>query len=81
MSPHNTPREYTTLPEKRRFERLCERVRSSLTAAGVTTEDFLATIPEARNRVYARRYGKKPKGDVSRRRSRSHCPLIRKERE
>ena len=61
------------LPEQRRFEQLCERVRSSFTAAGVTTEDLLATIPEARNRVYARRYGKRPTGSdiVSRRRRRS----------
>jgi AbrB family looped-hinge helix DNA binding protein len=32
------------LPEQRRFERLCERVSSSLTAAGLTSEDLLATI-------------------------------------
>jgi len=46
------------LPEQRRFERLCEQVRSKLTAAGRTAEDILATIPEARNRVYSRHYGK-----------------------
>ncbi len=56
------------LPEQRRFERLCERVRSSLTAAGLTSKDILATLPEARTRVYTRRYGKKPTDDVSRRR-------------
>jgi len=62
------------LPEQRRFEQLCERVISSLTAAGLMSEDILATIPEARNRVYARRYGKRPTDgeDVLRRRSRSH---------
>jgi AbrB family looped-hinge helix DNA binding protein len=62
------------LPEQRRFEQLCERVISSLTAAGLTSEDILATIPEARNRVYTRRYGKRPKDgdDVLRRRTRSH---------
>jgi AbrB family looped-hinge helix DNA binding protein len=59
------------LPEQRRFERLCERVRSSLTAAGLTPEDILATLPEARNRVYARSYGKKHTASVSRRRFRS----------
>ncbi len=32
------------LPEQRRFERLCERVRSRLTAAGLTSEDILATL-------------------------------------
>jgi AbrB family looped-hinge helix DNA binding protein len=60
------------LPEQRRFERICQRVTASLTAAGLTSEDLLATLPEARNRVYARRYGKKPTGGVSQRRSRSH---------
>jgi AbrB family looped-hinge helix DNA binding protein len=59
------------LPEQRRFERLCERVSARLTAAGLTSEDILATIPEARNRVYTRRYGKKPTDSVSGRRSRS----------
>jgi AbrB family looped-hinge helix DNA binding protein len=56
------------LPEQRRFEQLCQRVSSRLTAAGLTSEDILATIPEARNRVYARRYGKKPTANISRRR-------------
>ena len=46
------------LPEQRRFEQLCQRVSSSLTAAGLTPEDILATLPKARDRVYARRYGK-----------------------
>ena len=35
------------LPEQRRFEQLCERVRARLTAAGLTPEEILATIPEA----------------------------------
>jgi len=59
------------LPEQRRFEQLCERVRASLTAGGLTSEDVIGTIPEARNRVYARRYGRKPTANISRRRSRS----------
>lgn len=45
------------LPEQRRFKQLCQRVSSSLTAAGLTSEDILATLPEVRDRVYARRYG------------------------
>jgi AbrB family looped-hinge helix DNA binding protein len=45
------------LPEQRRFEQLCDRVGASLTAAGLTSEDVLRTLPEARSRVYARRYG------------------------
>ncbi len=61
------------LPEQRRFERLCERVRSRLTAAGLTSEDILATLPEARTRVYEGRYGKRRAGNENeaRRRSRS----------
>lgn len=45
------------LPEQHRFEQLCARVGARLTAAGLTSEDLLATLPEARNRVYARHYG------------------------
>ena len=61
------------LPEQRRFEQLCQRVSSNLAAAGLASEDVLATIPEARNRIYARRYGKKPTDipNVARRRSRN----------
>jgi len=61
------------LPEQRRFERLCERLSSSLTAAGLTSEELLATIPEARNRVYTRRYRTKPaaSGKVARRHRRN----------
>jgi AbrB family looped-hinge helix DNA binding protein len=59
------------LPEQQRFEHLCQQVSSKLTAAGVTAEGLLATLPDARNRVYARRYGKKPASTVSQRRSRS----------
>jgi AbrB family looped-hinge helix DNA binding protein len=55
------------LPEQRRFEQLCQQVSSSLTAAGVTSCDRLATLPDARNRVYERRYGKKPSASASRR--------------
>ena len=59
------------LPEQRRFEQLCERVGARLTAAGLTSEDILATLPEARNRVHAHRYGKGPAENISRRRSSS----------
>jgi AbrB family looped-hinge helix DNA binding protein len=48
------------LPEQQRFERLCQEISANLTAAGLTREDLLATLPEARERVYARRYGKPP---------------------
>ncbi len=44
------------LPEQQRFEQLCEQVSSALTGAGLTPEAILATLPEARKRVFARRY-------------------------
>jgi AbrB family looped-hinge helix DNA binding protein len=45
------------LPEQRRFDALCERISSTLTAAGVSAEDVLATLPKARERLFERRYG------------------------
>jgi AbrB family looped-hinge helix DNA binding protein len=58
------------LPEQRRFEHLCQRVSASLTSVRLAPEDVLATLPEARERVYARRYAKKAVG-ASRLRSRN----------
>jgi AbrB family looped-hinge helix DNA binding protein len=46
------------LPEQSRFEHLCQQVSSKLTASGLTPDDLLTTLPEARNRVYARQYRK-----------------------
>ncbi len=60
------------VPEQRRFEQLCERVSTTLTAAGVSSDELLATLPEARDRVFARHYGKKPASGNGRRRSRNH---------
>jgi AbrB family looped-hinge helix DNA binding protein len=50
------------LPEQRRFEHLCQRVSAGLTAAGLAPEEVLATLPEAREHVYARQYAKKASG-------------------
>ncbi len=44
------------LPEQQRFEHLCEQVSSALTGAGLTPGAVLATLPEARKRVFARHY-------------------------
>jgi len=44
------------LPEQQRFEHLCEQVSSALTGAGLKPETFLATLPEARKRIFARHY-------------------------
>ena len=46
------------LPEQQRFEHLCEQVSSALTRAGLSPEATLATLPEARKRVFARHYKK-----------------------
>ncbi len=46
------------LPEQQRFDHLCEKVSAALTTLGVTSEDLLATLPQARRRVYSRHYGK-----------------------
>jgi AbrB family looped-hinge helix DNA binding protein len=55
------------VPEQRRFEHLCQQVSSVLTAAGLKPAEILATLPEARDRVYARRYDRKPTADAARR--------------
>lgn len=60
------------LPQQQRFEQLCEQVSTSLTAAGLTSDNLLATLPEARRRIYTRRYGKKASESASRRHSRNH---------
>lgn len=60
------------MPEQRRFEQLCQKIGASLASAGLTSGDLLATLPGARDRVYARRYGKKPSNSAVRRRPRSH---------
>src|SRR5438128_9693988 len=46
------------LPEQQRFDHLCRQVSATLTAAGLTPEDLLATLPQARQRIFAHRYGK-----------------------
>ena len=60
------------LPEQRRFEQLCEQMSARLTAAGITKGDILATLPDARKRVYLRHYGKKASGTPVRRRPQQH---------
>ena len=45
------------LPEHQRFEQLCARVTSVLAHGGVQPQELLATLPEARKRVFTRHYG------------------------
>lgn len=52
------------IPEQSRFRRLCESIASVLENQGVRAKDLQTTLPEARRRVFARRYprlGKKVK--------------------
>jgi AbrB family looped-hinge helix DNA binding protein len=46
------------LPEQQRFQHLCKQVSDALTSAGLAPEAILATLPDARNRVYERHYKK-----------------------
>jgi AbrB family looped-hinge helix DNA binding protein len=45
------------LPQQQQFEELCEKLRVALTAAGIRETDLLATLPEVRKRIYARKFG------------------------
>lgn len=56
------------LPEQQRFERLCQEISSRLTAAGVTKQELLASLPEARERVYSRHYGRQARSNKRQRR-------------
>lgn len=47
------------LPEQQRFEQLCRRISAVLEEAGYTPEDVLATLPQTRQLLYERHYGKK----------------------
>jgi|SRR5580704_2864811 AbrB family looped-hinge helix DNA binding protein len=57
------------LPEQQRFDYLCEKVSAALTGLGLTPEDTLATLPQARKRVFARHYSKPTKSAKSSTRS------------
>jgi hypothetical protein len=44
------------LSDEQRFNQLCAEINGALTASGITVEAILATLPETRKRLYARRY-------------------------
>ena len=44
------------MPQQEHFERLCHRISSALSAASLAPKSVLATLPQARQRVYERRY-------------------------
>jgi AbrB family looped-hinge helix DNA binding protein len=60
------------LPEQQRYQQFCERVSSALSGAGLSPDDLLATLPEARERVFARHYGKGTVKKSTLRRHRNH---------
>jgi AbrB family looped-hinge helix DNA binding protein len=45
------------MPQQDRFENLCAEISSALTANGIPPKVLLATLPEARQRIFERRYG------------------------
>jgi AbrB family looped-hinge helix DNA binding protein len=57
------------LPEQQRFDRLCAKISTSLVAAGVGSKVLLAALPEARDRLYDRRYRKNLSGGAGTRQS------------
>ncbi len=44
------------IPEQTRFQALCESISSVLESRNITPKDLIDSLPEARQRVYARRY-------------------------
>lgn len=61
------------LPEQKRFDRLCQKINSTLATAGVTPKALLATLPEVRQRIFRRRYGAAgPAAPASGRRAEEH---------
>ena len=42
------------IPEDPRFRTLCERIATTFARHGTQTQDLLATLPQARQRVFAR---------------------------
>src|SRR5215467_16403432 len=44
------------IPEQTRFRQLCDRIADIFTSYGVTEAELLASLPEARRRVFERHY-------------------------
>ena len=53
------------IPEQARFRDLCDRVARAFSSRGMTAAEVVSTLPEARERVYARLYP-----DLAKRKSR-----------
>jgi bifunctional DNA-binding transcriptional regulator/antitoxin component of YhaV-PrlF toxin-antitoxin module len=55
------------IPERARFRQLCDRIASVFASHGITEADLLATLPEARQRVFGRHYPELAKTEKARR--------------
>lgn len=56
------------MPRQERFEHLCTEISSALSASGITPKAVLATLPEARRRIFERHYGSAAKEGAAPRR-------------
>ncbi len=55
------------IPEHALFRQLCDRIAGIFAHLGITEADLLATLPEARQRVFERRYPALAKAEKARR--------------
>jgi bifunctional DNA-binding transcriptional regulator/antitoxin component of YhaV-PrlF toxin-antitoxin module len=55
------------IPEHALFRQLCERIAGVFANLGITEADLLATLPEARQRVFESRYPELAKAEKARR--------------
>lgn len=46
------------MPEQARFNQLCDSIAAALESGGITEPRLQSTLPDARRRVFARRYPK-----------------------
>ena len=56
------------IPEHTRFRQLCDRVATTFASHGIQAEDLLTTLPETRERVFARTYPQLAAGGPARKR-------------
>ena len=55
------------VPERARFDQLCNRISGAFASHGITEADLLKTLPEARQRVFERHYPKLAKAEKTHR--------------
>jgi AbrB family looped-hinge helix DNA binding protein len=53
------------MPQQDHFERLCKRIGSALASASPTQKAVLATLPDARQRIYDRNYSSRDRKPVA----------------